>query len=264
MIYRINVRNMSGKPVTGATVSFADGTGKGLLTLNTDVSGTVIIPETGQGVMLDSRNIVMVEANGYYQASQSAYLLQPESIFILTSKPALDKTLVAGMLTALAGVYFLSEGKKKKVGGFADNLPVPVKVAVLGIGAYFLLRKGADNKDLQKQSAIELEALASQGVVTTMSATQVSAYANALVTAFDDCGTDEDYIFNVFSKMQNKADVLALITVYGIRSYKGCFDGDYLSTHDRNLAQALTSELSTRDLATVNQIIAAKGIDFKF
>ena len=152
--------------------------------------------------------------------------------------------------------------------GFFDGVDPRVKTGIAvagGVGAlyvaYRILKKDESASLLPATAAEELK---QQPVPSTITTSQAQAFASALVTAFDDCGTDNDVVDQVFGALQNKSDLLLLISVYGVRDYKGCFDGDYFSMHSYNLSQALTSELSGSELAALNAGLKAKNITYSF
>ena len=63
--------------------------------------------------------------------------------------------------------------------------------------------------------------------------------------------------------LRNKADVLRLIQVYGIREYKGCFEG-WFTLVARSLSGAISSELDASEKQDINSMFASKGINFSF
>lgn len=165
------------------------------------------------------------------------------------------------------GLYLITK-KKKRVTGFKDLAPGAQSAIILGgvgFAAYYLLFKNKTGSGgLPNQALSALQQLAAQGVYPSFSAAQAEGYAATLRTAFDDCGTDNSAVTSVMNAIQNQADILLLVSTYGTRGYKGCFDGDYFSNHEYNLSEAITSELSASDIDTINNQFSAKGIDFKF
>ena len=73
--------------------------------------------------------------------------------------------------------------------------------------------------------------------------------------------TDEDAIYNVFSKMKNDLDVTQLISEYGIHTY-------YLSLRkiatDMDLPQWIHEEMDEDEIAKLNGILAKNNITYRF
>lgn len=86
---------------------------------------------------------------------------------------------------------------------------------------------------------------------TSFTPAQLNAYATTLFYAMEGVGTNETKIYNVFSQMKTRSDVLALVKTYGIKD-------------SMNLNQWITSELTSRELKKLNEIIANNGIDYQF
>ena len=74
--------------------------------------------------------------------------------------------------------------------------------------------------------------------------------ADSLFTAMKGLGTDTDTIYNIFYRMNNKADVLQLVVSFGVR--KG-----------ENLQQWMQGETKL-SISKINNILATKGIDYRF
>ena len=95
------------------------------------------------------------------------------------------------------------------------------------------------------------------GEVLSYSDNEYRKMANKLEEAFYGgwlfgAGTDEDAVFAVFNRLNNKADVLKLVAVYGT------------DKNSRTLDQALQSELTNSELNRLNNILTNKGIYYQF
>ena len=79
-------------------------------------------------------------------------------------------------------------------------------------------------KDLKVQydAKKEEQQLASKGIKRTLTESQLQSMSQKLVQAFDGCGTTEESVYTVMKQLKNQADVLALISTYGIRKYDQC------------------------------------------
>ena len=147
----------------------------------------------------------------------------------------------------------------------------PIAKSLLVLGASYLTYRVLDKllkkkpDDLQEPAAAqtELARLAQMGIYPTHSNAEFESYSNAIVQAVWDCGTDEDAITNVIEQMNNEADIYALIAVYGVRAYKGCFEG-WFTLVERSLTGTLSSELDASEKSDINDILAQRGIAFRF
>lgn len=115
----------------------------------------------------------------------------------------------------------------------------------------YLKNKGTAKSDYEAY-------IASTGETPTLTDGELRKLIEKLEAAFNYrtwgfmAGTDEDAVFEVFNRMGNGADVRRLDYLYGTNN-----DGHTLS-------QELHDELSSRDIAKVNQILANKGINVQF
>ena len=94
-----------------------------------------------------------------------------------------------------------------------------------------------------------------------------------IVDAVGGCGTDEQRIYDVFSKLNNEADIKLLIKLFGVQSFEPCPIQSPISyskwlidnsSIGGSITQILTSELSNSELKKLNSILAKKGINHKF
>lgn len=124
--------------------------------------------------------------------------------------------------------------------------------------------QGASDKEDVKDTQKDLNDLIKNGVKPTLSQAQLSGYATSLKDSFDGCGTDNKVWENAFGAMKNKADVLALIATYGIRTYDGCnWEGDF-TDKTSGLPGALNAELSSSEIGKLNASLSTKGINYQF
>lgn len=182
--------------------------------------------------------------------------------------------------------------KKRKVGEVPRQSkvgPIPgweaglIALTVVGVAAYLIIKGKKDANDkaqvAQDTDAVaiadaELEKLRNQtGEMPTYDDSTFSNFTIQLVGAISGCGTDEDAIYSVFQQMNNKADVLKLISVFGVQIYVPCFWSnpvDYelyeigAKIFKGGLAAFLAFDLELSEMKKINDILAAKGIDYKF
>lgn len=93
--------------------------------------------------------------------------------------------------------------------------------------------------------------IAQTGETPTLTNAKFSQLADIIYGACKGFGTDEDAIYNAFGQLNNTADYLKLANVFGLH------DG-------HNLDWWMRSELSKKELKTLNEILANHGIDHAF
>lgn len=145
--------------------------------------------------------------------------------------------------------YFASMNKQKVI-------TISVIAAIVIAVAIFLIvkLKGGvksivnDDKNNKLIDEINKEQNADDITLTQL---QFNAYASSLKKALQGLGTDEKKIYNVFQQMNTRSDVLQLIKTFGV------VDGE-------NLNEWLNDDLSAKEIDKINQILAEKGINYKF
>jgi|694.fasta_scaffold01037_25 hypothetical protein len=158
-----------------------------------------------------------------------------------------------------------------------SGLPTWAKgtIAVGGLAVIYFAGRGIwkriiQNINKQKDLKVQYDAkaeerqLAQQGIKRTLSDSQLQAMCQKIVEAFDGCGTTEESVYQVMKQMKNKADVLALISTYGIRKYDQCNWNEGFGDNEYTLPRAIESELDSSELSELNKILSSKRIDFKF
>lgn len=80
--------------------------------------------------------------------------------------------------------------------------------------------------------------------------------ADKLETAMNGFGDDEEAIYNVFTRMKSKADVLKLIEVFGNRIY--------VLWMAHPLTYWLSGKLTADEIQHINDILSRNNIDFSF
>ena len=128
---------------------------------------------------------------------------------------------------------------------------------------YRMLRPVGTKEQQQTTTTVKSDIVKeeSKGEQQSFSNSNYKTFADRLYSAMNTSGTDEAAIFSVFQQMKNRIDVLKLIEAYGVRQLYvfGVPVGG-----KQNLSQALSDELSSSDIAKVNQILFKKGINYKF
>lgn len=157
-----------------------------------------------------------------------------------------------------------------------------VNVVVVGgvaFAAYTIYKNAQRKKDLQEagQSATAAEKrlaeLAAAGIYPSYDEASYLSMSDSLVQAMSGCGTDEDAIFNAFRSLQNEADLMALISAFGVRYYQPCVWTSPIAysqwlindkAYGGDLGTWLGYDLSASDISRVNSIIGEKSINFSF
>lgn len=170
-------------------------------------------------------------------------------------------------------------GTESKVSTSLRGIEGILITVIVGGAAYLFYRNYKKKQELLQANTQgtlanqELSVLESQGIHPSYSDSQYEGYAQALVQAMNGCGTDEDAIYSVFRDMQNKADVLKLIAVFGVRFYQPCWitQADAYAiwlindqSYGGGISTWLSYDLSSGEIGNINTILSSKGIDFKF
>lgn len=158
-------------------------------------------------------------------------------------------------------------------------------ISIIGIGIAGLLvynqinkavKSQKDKKEaekLTKQAESELLDLKRKGINPSYSNSQYEAMCLKLQEAMNGCGTDEEAVMAVFEQMKNKADVLKLISAFGIRYYRPCAATQpisyslYLTDNTAfggTIPTWLQYDLSAGEIQDVNDMLKAKKIDYTF
>lgn len=138
--------------------------------------------------------------------------------------------------------------------------------AFVGISIWNAIKQAKQNSANLKESkdaVTTLYQLQQKGVTPTFTDAQFESWSNQLAQAFSGCGTDNATVYNIFSTLNNDADLYKLIAVYGTRSYDGCkwmFEG----LQSKSLSAAISDELLASEKDRVNGSLILKGITFKF
>jgi hypothetical protein len=133
----------------------------------------------------------------------------------------------------------------------------------------------ANNKTkLEKElntAGSELQDEINAGNRPTLSNSTLEAMSSAIIEASNDCGTDDALIMGQFDNIQNQADMLAFVKVFGLRQKVRCpFTSDTREsfwsnfTPPMSLSAILASELTQGQIDTINKKLATKGIKYRF
>jgi hypothetical protein len=107
---------------------------------------------------------------------------------------------------------------------------------------------------------------AQQGEIPTQTDAQFASWSNALGTAMSGCTTDHSTLENIFSSLNNDADVYKLIAVFGSQTMSGCevLWINWTSGGTYSLPAAISTYVSATEKTALNAILASKGISYVF
>ena len=127
-------------------------------------------------------------------------------------------------------------------------------VALIGLITFVVLKlTGVINKaEKEKAEKEATEQFLKEVTITNLRISETTAkqLAEKLYTAMKGWGTDEKAIYEVFSQVSTRDDVLYIFAQFGLK------DG-------RNLTQWLTSELNAKERTKVNAILTEKNINYQ-
>jgi hypothetical protein len=129
--------------------------------------------------------------------------------------------------------------------------------SILAVAMLLIFRKKSTAQ--QEQDALQNES--SNAGTPSYPNSQYFAWANQLETAMFDWGTDEAAIFNIFEQLNNNADFLKLKQAFGTRNYSGGIVPFIYGSY--TLDEWFAEELNQTDIATINSILASKGIIYR-
>ena len=141
-----------------------------------------------------------------------------------------------------------------------DTLKNPyVKYGLIAGGVYLGYRaiKALISNSATSAAQSDVQKLQSKGMKASYPDAVYSNLADSIEQACLGFGTDEQIIYQVFSKMNNDLDVAKLIVAYGTRRIE-------FTLEMGTLAQVLVSELDSSEIANVNNILSKKGITYRF
>lgn len=165
---------------------------------------------------------------------------------------------------------------------YYEQQPPAVKVIVvagmglLGYSIYKAIQRDKDEKKAAMAAAaaaVELAALANQGVHPSYNDSQFYVFINTLVQAMTGCGTDEVMIYHVFRQIKNEADIRRLIQLFGVQNYQPCAYESPISyaiwqvndkAYGGDLATWLSYDLDQSEIDNINSILKGNGLAYQF
>jgi len=173
---------------------------------------------------------------------------------------------------------------KGKFGQFLEETPAWAKgllavgglvvIAVGGFTAYKAIKNAANAKQSKQNvdnATQDLQKLVAGGVQPSYLGSQYSSWADNIYTVLNGCPSSGyiDTLKGIFNQMKNAADVLQVVTAFGVRPLSACWyiepvDLVLGNTPKADLAGWFTQQLSSSDLAEINQVLASNNINYSF
>jgi len=136
-------------------------------------------------------------------------------------------------------------------GTIKDKIFSIVLILIIIVVLYFGTKKIITLiKGAQLSEKSELQQLINSGQTLSYTESQYKTYANKLYVAMKGLGTDTTAIYAVFNAMRNTADVMKLVTAFGVRD-------------EEDLSEWMAGE-KFLDIEIINKTLRAKGIEYQF
>lgn len=163
--------------------------------------------------------------------------------------------------------------------GWAKGIVNVLVVGGVAFTGYTIYRNAKKRREIEEANAAaqyadaELIRLAQRGIRPTYLGSEFELMAGSLVQAMNGCGTDEDMILDVFSKLRNDADVLKLISIFGVRFYQPCSWTSPISyamylvdsqSFGGGIGEWLAYDLSSGYIEDINEILRSRNISYSF
>jgi hypothetical protein len=152
-----------------------------------------------------------------------------------------------------------TDGKFTSLKEATLNKPL-VWITIIGLSVFALAKlvKAISKKLTLSNADADIKAAEKSGEKLSYSLGNYTQFADQLYAAvLYTWGTDEQAIYNVFSKMNNNLDVAQLIKAFGKRRLE-------FSTTMAELGAHLSEDLDASEIAKLNSILAAKNITYRF
>ena len=152
---------------------------------------------------------------------------------------------------------------------WAQGLIAVAVVGGIGFISYKIYKKFKSEKDLKgakeelASTSDTISTLQKSGQKPSLDQYQLNAIANQLFTAMNGYGTDVNGVYKAFTNVKSDLDVLNLVKAYGVKKLSS---GSYNPAPDLEgtLNQHLTEELNSKEMIALNNLLARKGIKYRF
>ncbi len=161
------------------------------------------------------------------------------------------------------------KNEKINIPSWAQGVIAVASIAAIGLAVYAIHRKIKNAKSLQGAKS-EIDAtnsavndLNKSGQKPTLTNLQLTSIANQIFTAVNGYQSDEASIYRAFANVKNDLDVVNLIKAFGIREIS-TGAGNPSPNLKGTLSQVLTDELNSDEIKALNDMLARKGIKYRF
>lgn len=161
------------------------------------------------------------------------------------------------------------KNEKINIPSWAQGAVVVAGIAALGLAIYAIHKKIKNSKNLQGAKS-EIDAtnsavndLIKAGQKPTLTNLQLTSIANQIFTAVNGYQSDEAAIYRAFANVKNDLDVVNLIKAFGVREVSTGI-GNPSPNLKGTLSQVLTDELNSDEIKALNDLLARKGIKYRF
>lgn len=151
-------------------------------------------------------------------------------------------------------------------------------VTIVGFKIYKGIKDRVDKNRLAsavKDTKKELDALTGQGQKATFPDSQYQAFANTLQNQFAGCdwsvgimnvklSDSGEVLKGICEKLNNNVDFLKLVYAYGVRTYDQCGTWPFAGDFTGDIYKAVNDELDNYEIRKINEVLAKKGITYKF
>jgi hypothetical protein len=149
---------------------------------------------------------------------------------------------------------------------WAKGIVVVGSFAAVGYTSYLIYKKVQAinaSRDAKREVEKTTDELKKLNVKPTLMPSQIDSVANQLFTAMNGYGTDYNSILKALVYINNNADMLSVIKAYGVRELSsGNFNPEPNLTG--TLGQAFSIELGSDQRTAVNNLLARKGVTYRF
>lgn len=160
------------------------------------------------------------------------------------------------ILGSMVVLYFVGKGVWKMVKGGIEK--GKASAAIKNVGA-------------------EKAKLEDTGVRKTFQPSQYKGWADSIAKQFSGCdlsiivpilpgldlSSSGSVLYNILTQFKNDLDFLELVQAFGVRTYDACglWTGD---VENATIYSAVTDELDGDEISIINEMLAGKGITYKF
>lgn len=137
------------------------------------------------------------------------------------------------------------------------GIAVGIMTYIAGKRIYLRVKAGNQASKLKGES----DQWEKKGQQLSYPASMYKSYANTLENAMVGGGTEEKAIYDIFEKLENDLDYLALKRAFGLRDYSRTMWFGSISNQSMN--EWFDRELDSDEIAEINKILESKNIFYR-